>query len=381
MTRHMQLTAGLMLLLIGAATASTASAQEPGTEAATDGALEASSGSSGEGAPTGESNAEVKADVALSDAVAPKKDEKKWKSPWRGTSITYRNAVTALTFKKDADLTYNPYYEMSWTFHPQWWVGNVFNAALDFTITRELTEADDTTFDNETLFSDVTLVLAASKFVTIPVLKIDLSASLSLIGPTSKAAQARTMLFGMKPGLSLKRNFDVLAGINLGYSFGISKFFYEATTAQNEEAAISGCAASPGGCEAYQNTGLRNASWGLSNSFSLSIAFIDQLSLDASFGLKHSFLYAQSDNVSNEQMSDWQPGDNNDIRYSMLYGLGVTVTPIQALSIGLGAETMNPQLKADATYQRPFFNRYTVVYLDLTLDVDGLVQQLTSNED
>jgi len=64
-----------------------------------------------------------------------------------------------------------------------------------------------------------------------------------------------------------------------------------------------------------------------------------------------------------------------------MYGLGLTVTPIQALSIGLGAETGNPQLKADATYERPFFNRNTVVYLDLTLDIDGLVQQLTSNEE
>jgi hypothetical protein len=366
-----------MLLLVGTAAASEASAQEATAE--------------GEPAALSAENDGVKAEVALTDAVAPEKDEDKWKSPWRGTSITYRNAVTARTFKKDADLTYNPYYEMSWNLHPQWWIGDVFNAALDFTITRELTESDDATYDNETLFSDITLILAASKFATIPVLGIDMSASLSLYGPTSKSSQARTMMFGMKPGLSLKRNFDVLAGISLGYSFGISKYFYESTTAQNEEASISGCAASVGGCEAYQNTGVRNTSWGLSNAFSLSIAFIEELSVDASFGLKHSFLYAQSGGVDNTgidstgtaqyEMSTWQPGDDANIRYSLMYGLGVTVTPIQALSIGLGAETANPQLRTDATYERPFFNRYTVVFLDLTLDVDGLIQQLTSNEE
>lgn len=365
MTRHTRLGAGLVLLLIGAAAAPAANAEEATSDAAP--------AASGEG---------VKAEVALTDAVEPEKDEDKWKSPWRGSSFTYRNAVTALSFKKDADLTYNPYYEMSWAFHPMWWVGDVFNASVDFAIMRELTEADDTTYDGEPLFSDITLNLGASRFATIPVVGIDMSASLSLVGPTSKSSQARTMMFGLKPGLSLKRTFDVLSGLYIGYSFGISKYFYEATTAQNEEAAISNCAGSVGGCEEYQNTGVRNTNWGLSNGFSLGIAFIDQLSLDASFGLRHSFLYKQDEaDEPDDGMSEWQPGTDTNVRYMMVYGLGLTATPFRALSIGLGAETANPQLKANATYERPFFNRYTVVYLDLTLDIDGLVQQLTSNEE
>lgn len=349
MTREIGFMTGLMLLLLSAAGASTALAEE------------------------------AKAEVSLEDAVEPAKEAETWKPPWRGTSIVYRNAATALSFKKDADLTYNPYYEMSWAFHPMWWVGDVFNMSLDFALSRELTESDSTTYADETLFSDVTLTLGAAKFATIPVLGINMSANLGLIAPTSKAARAKTMVFGLRPGLSLSKGFDVLAGINLGYSFGFSKFFYEATTAQSEEAAITNCSTSPGGCEEYQNTGFRNASWGLSNSFSLSIAFIDQLSLDVSFGLKHSFLYEQEE--QDETVIESEYSNDKDIRYGMMYGLGLTATPIPALSIGLGAETGNPQLKADATYERPFFNRNTVVYLDLILSIDGLVTQLTSNEE
>lgn len=362
--------AGSVLVLIGVAAASAARAQEAAAD--------------------DKKGGEVKAEVALTDAVEPEKKDG-YKAPWRGSSFTYRNAVTALSFKKDADLTYNPYYEMSWSFHPQWWVGDIFNAALDFSLSRELTEADDTTYDDETLMSDLSLTLAASKFATIPVLDIKMSANVVMIGPTSKASQARTLLFGIRPGLSLSRSFDVLAGINLGYSFGISKFFYESTTGQLNDAPISNCATSPGGCEEYQNTGVRNTSWGLSNSFSLGIAFIDQLSLDASFGIKHSFLYEQSVRASDEIVdpgtgatlttSESPYSNDDDIRYAMVYGLGLSVIPTQALSIGLGAETANPQLKPDSTYEAPFFNRYTVVYLDLTLDIDGLVQQLTSNEE
>jgi hypothetical protein len=349
MTRKIKFMAGLMLLLLSAASASTAFAEE------------------------------AKAEVALEDKVEPAKDADAWKPPWRGTSIIYRNAATALSFKKDADLTYNPYYEMSWSFHPMWWVGDVFNVSLDFMLSRELTESDSNTYADETLFGDVSLTLGAAKFATIPGIGIDLSASLGLIAPTSKAAKSKTMLFGLRPGLSLSKSFDVLAGINLGYSFGFSKFFYESTTAQSEETAISNCSTSPGGCEEYQNTGFRNASWGLSNAFSLSIAFIDQLSLDVSFGLKHSFLYEQKE--QDPMVEDSEYSNDKDIRYGMMYGLGLTATPIPALSIGLGAETGNPQLKADATYERPFFNRNTVVYLDLILSIDGLVTQLTSNKE
>jgi len=116
----------------------------------------------------------------------------------------------------------------------------------------------------------------------------------------------------------------------------------------------------------------------LSNNFVLSIAFIEQLSLDASFGLKHSFLYEQG--AQDPEVMDSEYSNDKDIRYGMVYGLGLTVSPIPALSLGLGAETGNPQLKANGTYERPFFNRNTVVFLDLTLNIDGLVTQLTSNE-
>jgi hypothetical protein len=46
------------------------------------------------------------------------------------------------------------------------------------------------------------------------------------------------------------------------------------------------------------------------------------------------------------------------------------------LEVGLGYETVSPQLAPDSTYYNPFYNRYTTLYLDLRLEVDGLVAQI-----
>jgi len=323
----------------------------------------------------------VSAEVSVEGAVEPDSKKDEWKEPWRGSSFTYRNVATAVSFNKGAELGHNPYYAMSWMFGPRWWLGDVFNASAALSLTRELTHSDWSTYEGETQVSDFVLGAGASRFATIPALDIGISASLKLIAPSSKSSRARTMIVGVKPGFALSRNFDVLSGINLGYSFSATKTFHEATTAQREEPNIAGCVGTAEGCESYMNTGSRNSSWGLYNGFSLGVGFVDWLSMSASFGLLHSFLYKQDD-IEGEQMSEWQPGDEDvNTRYTMLYGLELAARPNPAVTVAMGANTANGQLAPDSSYQKPFFNRYTAIYLDLRLDFAGLTSQLTSNEE
>jgi hypothetical protein len=247
---------------------------------------------------------------------------------------------------------------------------------------RELTESDWTTEAGETTVDDLSLGFGASSFATIPVLGIDLGASLRLIAPTSKVSQARTMIIGLRPGLSLSRKFDVLAGINLNYGFSATKTFHESTTSMNEEPNIAGCVGAAGGCDSYMNTGVRNASWGLSNSFGLGIQFVEWLGVSGSVALLHSFLYEQKDASGEYDMSEGVGGDGgSDVRYATMYNLEIAATPMPALTIAIGADTYNAQLAPDSTYEKPFFNRYTAIYLDLRLDFAGLVSQLTSSEE
>jgi hypothetical protein len=61
----------------------------------------------------------------------------------------------------------------------------------------------------------------------------------------------------------------------------------------------------------------------------------------------------------------------------MSYNGEIYTTPLSFLTIALGFITQNPQLAPDATYEAPFFNRYTAPYLDLRLDVDAVSKQFT----
>lgn len=331
---------------------------------------------------------EVSAEVSLEDTAQPEKSKDEWKAPWRGTSLTYRNVATAISLNKDAELGYNPYYGMAFTIAPKWWIGDVFNASLALTLMRELTHSDYTTNEGETELSDFTLGLGASNFVTIPVLEIGISASLKFVAPTSKFSRAKTMIMAVKPGLALSRNFDVLSGINLNYAFGFTKTFHEYTTSQNVEPSIT-YGVSTGDYGSYQNTGVRNVSWGLANTFGLGIQFVEWLGISGSVTLLHSFLYDQDDadagydDAIGEYIdsSSGVGGTDEKVRYVMAYNVEISVNPIPALGIGIGAETANNQLAPDSTYQKPFFNRYTSIYLDLRLNFEGLVSQLTSGEE
>jgi len=330
----------------------------------------------------------VSAEVSLEDTAEPEKPEDTWKAPWRGTMFVYRNVATAISLNKDAELGYNPYYAMAFSFLPKWWIGDVFNASLGLTLTRELTHSDYTTEEGETEVSDFTLKLGASNFVTIPVLDIGISASLGFVAPTSKFSRAKTMIMAIKPGLALSRNFDVLSGIGLSYAFGFTKKFHEYTTSQKEEPSINYGVAT-GDYGNYMNTGVRNDSWGISNTFGLNIQFVEWLGVGANVTLLHSWLYEQddTDTVVDEgtgfdlPTSEETYGSDVDVRYIMVYGVEISINPIPALGIGIGAETANNQLAPDSTYQKPFFNRYTSIYLDLRLNFAGLVSQLTSSEE
>ncbi len=301
---------------------------------------------------------------------------KKEKSPWRGSTIAYRNAVTAITIDRSAELTYNPFWGMALELAPRYAFDDVWSLAASLEIAREITEADDTTFADETLLGDLGLRLSAARFATIPGAKIDISAGLGLGLPTSKASQGDTLMFSLSPSLRLSRSFeDVLEGLSLGYTLGFTKLFHRYTTGELASPAIAGCTSFDlGSCDRFLNTGYRNASFRLSNGFDVGLDMTSWLSASASFAIIVSWLH---DDVEDERVSNvtLEPTDE---RYALAADLGVSATWWKPLEVRLGASTINPQLRPDGGRYAPFFNRFTTLYLDLRLDVAALVQDLTS---
>jgi hypothetical protein len=318
-------------------------------------------------APAGE------ADIALAAD-----QERPASAHWRGSEFVYDNEVGLNGLDRSNDLTWNPYWAMSWSFKPRYWFDDVWNVRARLDLSREITEADDRTYSGETWVHDLLLTADASSFYTIPVLDISLSADLALTIPTSKVSQARTLALGLGPGVRLSRSFDlgVAGSLILGYHVRFTSFLNRYTTAELETPLIPGCERSDAGCDEFLNTGERNVQWRVQHGLDVAWIPLDWLSLAVGFEHLVSWLY---DIDKDDPRISLQPEDDIDRRYASMFYVEATFDPWPPIEIGLGYGTISPQLAPDSTYYNPFYNRYTTMYLDLRLEIEGLIDELSGS--
>ncbi|MBI5486834.1 MAG: hypothetical protein HY905_05850 [Deltaproteobacteria bacterium] len=306
-------------------------------------------------------------------SAAPEDVEEEESAPWRGSEFIWRNVMSAISLDPSHDLTWNPYYAMSFTFRAKWWFDDIFNVGARLDVTREITQADDTTFIDEALLDDLVVSAGASKFYTIPVAGIDFSADLLLTTPTSKISQARTLVLGIGPGVSVGRTFDAIGPLRLSYHVRTTGLLHRYTTAARETPLIPGCDATEGGCDSFLNTGLRKVRFRVAHGVDVSWDPLEWLGVSA--GFEHIIDWLHPIDGSDPRVT-FETEPNTNERQRSAFSVELTFTPIPSWQIGVGYETVSPQLKLDSTYENPFYNRYSTVYLDLRLEFDGLVDQL-----
>ncbi len=295
-------------------------------------------------------------------------------APWRGSEFSYRNVATVSGMDPSAELTWNPYWAMEFGFRFRWYFDEHWFAGARVDVTREVTEADDTTYAGEAWVGDLLLTGGGSRFVTIPGVGIDLSADVTLTLPTSKLSQARTLYLGIGPNVRLSRGWTLGGDWSAGYHVRFNSYLHGATTAERETPLIPTCASSGQGCEAFVNTGLRNAQWRVQHGVDLSYQPLEWLGLSVAFEHIVDWLYPLE---ADDPRVSWENESPTDLRHASAFEAEVTFTPWPALAIGVGYSTISPQLAPDSTYYNPFYNRYTTLYLDLRLQIEGLVDQLT----
>ncbi|MCA9539518.1 MAG: hypothetical protein KC620_11560, partial [Myxococcales bacterium] len=289
--------------------------------------------------------------------------------PWRGTTISYQNTVSAYELDKSNSQTWNPYYAMGVQGTLNWfWLDRLYTRA-SIGLTRELTEADAETRDGETWWSDLTLTVGTSGW-EVPVLGTRLGADVTFTLPTSKISQAQSLQFGTSPAVSIAQPFKLLSGLTLSYRGVVRINSHEWTTSQRENTRLPSCRGIE--CAEGLHTGVRNVQWQHAHTGSVALAVLDWLSLSAQVGVVEQHLYPRADaeGITLEAVS------NTDTRYLAVWGGELTVSPLSMLEIGLGLSTMNPQLAPDSTSYDPFYNRYSQLYLDLRLDVARLLGPL-----
>ncbi len=308
-------------------------------------------------------------------AAAQGEEAREEPAPFRGTGLTLRSLATALTFAPGAEPDYNPTVEMGVDAALVWWFLDDWSLALQGGLDRELTRSDSTTGAGEVVPGDVSLTLGGSGLVKIPVLEIDLSASLGLQAPTSPSSQARTLLLGISPGVSARRGFDVLDGLSVGYGARGSYFAHRLTTSERQSPLIDDCALATGGCEPFLNLGVRNVEARLSHSADLSLGVGGGLGLSAGVTLINDFLY---DGVEDERVS-FTPQEVEDERFSVVTTAALSWAPMAAAQLRLGVVTAGSQRAPDQSLNNPFFNRNTAIFIDLGLDLAGLVSQVSGD--
>jgi hypothetical protein len=290
---------------------------------------------------------------------------------YRGTTFSYRNTVAALSFNPGAEPTYNPYYAMTLAISPRAWLSKQLYVRGSFDVSSELTQSDST--NDRFVIGDLGLAAGLDGLYTIPLVKVDVSTELAVSLPTSKGSQAATRLFSSALSLSLARKFGP---VTLSYSGNVDKYWNRYTTGAPTAYLVAPCEVTTGsGCvDKMIETGRRNVNWAVSNGLNASYKASAWLSVSAGVGVSTAFLYALPEA---EQIS-LDVKQTSDVRYLMSSSLGVSLKPVEPVTVGFGLRASYGQLAPDGGYRVPLLNRFTQLYLDVGVNLASLVAKLRS---
>lgn len=309
------------------------------------------------------------ASVTLEDEAKPAKP-----SPFRNSYFIYDNSFSAYSLNKDAQLTYNPYYSMSYSFRPRYYIWKDIYVGLRWDLEQELTNADDTTKKRQVIWSDVLIDMAWTTAYTIPAVDVILTPKLRIELPASLASQAKTLYLSLGPGFNLTRIFDVWGGIVLQYAFRYTKYFNQYTSALSEKPVLE-CPEN-GPCR-YDVIGPQNPSMRFTSDFYLEIRPINKLYFSATMEVRNYIRYktpeAEMDTLGGTITVPTSGKRHSGLMW-YIFEVGYDIMPYLTLSIG--SSTYNPMLNPESEYYPPFFNRFTNLYLDVGLDLDGIINAI-----
>ncbi|MGI5864653.1 MAG: hypothetical protein ACOX6T_21755 [Myxococcales bacterium] len=320
--------------------------------------------------------------LLLAGTGASAAEEAAKSNPWAGSSFLYEHAFSAISLDKSAEQTWNPYYAHSFSLQPKWKFHDYFGMGLRIDVEQELTNSDDTVRRYEWVWSDLLVDLNAGKGYTESFTGIKVTGGLRLTLPVSKASRARELVMSVGPGAVVSRKFTDLFGtplsLTVGYNARWTYHFQQATTAQYSGPTISCGDPSSPVCERYVNTGIENPEHLLGHGASLSLDITDKLSFSTSYTFQRSRLYELSDFEFLDgagQKVVLEADHDVAVRYYQWFIAELSYQALDVVGVALGVSTLHGDLATDGTYRTPFFNRFTNIYLNLSLDIDSVVSR------
>ena len=327
-------------------------------------------------------DAEGEDDTAENEERSRVGTEEQWSDslPFRNTILTYENIFSVVQLNREYDQSYNPYYAMGLSIKPRWYFTDEFSVRLRLDIEGELTDADSTTDYHETRVGDLILDLVYDPVYTIPTLDVSLGLGIRAQFPTSLESQAESRYMGLGADLRLGRVFDVLDGLVISYMFRYMKYLNRYTTLQRDTNPRE-CMGNDPACLANWQLGDPARSHGFFNWISISLAFLREQWRPMNFTIAVFFMNYLTYELPEYNLAimggEEVPVEHiaNPVNHSAyiwyIFELGLDITDY--LGISLGASTFSPQLSTESTYREPFFNRYTRIYVDLSIDIERVV--------
>ena len=299
-------------------------------------------------------------------------DEGKGAGPaerFSGTTFLYENAFS-IGHGGDLAAEASRVYTMSWIFTPSFAFTDRVSTSLVVPLTEELTEGSNT-FDDELIVNNMIWSLdGVLPSPPLPGEPLSGGVGIALELPTSKVARAESLVLGVAPYFTAGVRAPVLDGLSFSWKFAPSPRLQRYTTWSNMTARpcspAAGCTFGPAGTT---DTGYRNTALQITQDFSVGIAALDdRLSVGAAFQLVHGRLHPKSPSPTYPEDAMSIPandgGDPWNLTYSLVFDVGFQVHPLLSVSIG----TWTPGgMRPGGNWYNPFGNRFTQVYIDVTL--------------
>ena len=311
------------------------------------------------------------------------------KHAYRGTSVSYGHAATALTFAPGAQPDYNPSESHRLGLMPEWHFTDDFFVRSRFFMSQELTplfwgdgeKADETKYKYEVELSDLWLDAVYGGYKE-KVTGIRVAGDLRFTLPTSKFSQAQTRLFTVAPGVNVSKTFKVLSGLTFVYATRFTFRINRLPTSQNAGPSITNCTDIQL-CNDLVSTGRRSAWSDILHGPTVVFAPHPKLSFSATFLMQRGFLPelapVTDPSLTGSQYLQ-QQSDGPNTRDATAFVVGINYQPFDVVGFSLGSFTFSNQLRADGTYEFPLFNRNTVVSLDATFDLEAVISAVTPKE-
>jgi hypothetical protein len=297
--------------------------------------------------------------------------------PFRGSYFSFLQTLTANSFSKSTQLSYDPQYLWGFSLALRWYLSPSYSVGIKQGLQLELTDSNTSAHPQQPLLTDTNVGFDARvvKWDFADKQTFTVHGQAILWAPTSLASQAATMTLGTQATVAGVFTFqDWLAGVGLGFEVDYLHRFLRSNTVHTD---------TPYPCRAGESSsGLCTAFGGVTNTTDvISVAVLSDVSLTTRFalhfigeydwykaaGLAGATLTTSSGLVielPDESLSHWR-----NTRY---LELGASYDVFSWMTLALAVTNLFSERSADARIRAPLIPADTAFGLRVLMTLDQL---------